>query len=60
MECNLIWNHKYDFRPKLHDNEVQLPLYYIHFDILHNLIAQLQDFSQNECFIDPIIKKDAI
>ena len=27
---------------------------------LHDLLAQIQDFCQNECFIDPIIKKDAI
>ena len=49
-----IWNHTYDFRPKLHDtrhtthdtrhtthdtrHEVQLPLYYINFEI-----AKIQD-----------------
>ena len=33
-----IWNHKYDFRLKIARHEVQLPLYYIHFEIV-----QIQD-----------------
>ena len=31
--ASLIWNHKYDFRPKFAQHKVQLPLYYIHFEI---------------------------
>ena len=30
-----IWNHKYDFRScKIARHEIQLPLYYIHFEII--------------------------
>ena len=44
MECNLGWNHTCDlksqvwFQTKIARHEVQLPLYYIHFEI-----AQIQD-----------------
>ena len=50
-----VCNHKYDFRPKLHD-----PKFNYHFirSILksHNLIAQiqeLQDFGQYQLFSEP-------
>ena len=47
MECNLVWNHTRDFeiarefdlksqvwfQTKIARHEVQLPLYYIHFEI---------------------------
>ena len=36
MQCNacLIWNHKYDFRPKLHNPKFNnCHFYYIHFEI---------------------------
>ena len=56
VECNLvwnhtrgqarstssIWNHKYDFRPKLHD--MKFNLYYSHFEIA--------EFRQYQYFID--------
>ena len=53
-----IWNHKYDFRPKLHD-----PKFNYHFirSILksHNLIAQiqeLQDFGQCQYLLNQVAK----
>ena len=51
----LIWNHKYDFRPKLHD-----PKFNCHFitSILksHNLIAQIQTrrFWSVPLYIEPV------
>jgi len=43
MECDLVWNHKYDFRPKLYDTKFNC-----HFirSILksHNFIALILDF----------------
>jgi len=33
MECNLVWNHTRDFKSQVARPEVQLPLYYIHFEI---------------------------
>ena len=48
MECNLIWNHMYDFNArvrfeitsmtKIAPHEVQLPLYYSHFEIAEGLL----------------------
>lgn len=31
--ASLIWNHKYDFRPKIALLSFQLPLYYSHYEI---------------------------
>lgn len=40
---SLIWNHKFDFRPKLHDMKF---IYYLITSILklQNSVAQIQDF----------------
>ena len=47
--ASLIWNHKYNFRPKFLDSNLQSPLYYIHHE-LQNSAAQIQDFCS--CWIE--------
>ena len=49
----MISNHAYDFGPKLHATKFN---YHFITSMLksHNLIAQIQDFSQYQCFIDPV------
>ena len=53
-----IWNHKYDFRPKLHDTKFN---YHFITSIKksHNnyLITQIQDFCQYQYFIDSVGNK---
>jgi len=51
---SLIWNHKYDFKPKLHDTKFN---YHFVTSILksYNLLAQVQDFSQYLYFIEPVV-----
>ena len=48
----MISNHAYDFGQKLHATKFN---YHFITSMLksHNLIAQIQDFSQYQCFIDP-------
>ena len=44
IECmSLIWNHKFDFRPKLHDMKF---IYHLITSILklQNSVTQMQDF----------------
>ena len=44
IECmSLIWNHKFDFRPKLHDMKF---IYHLITSILklQNSVTQIQDF----------------
>ena len=57
MGCNLGWNHvilklksQVWFQTKIAQHEVQLPLYYIHFEI-----TQILGLGQFKYFIDPVL-----
>lgn len=52
---SLIWNHKYDFRPKLHNRKFN---HHFITSILKSQtsVAQVQDFcSLYKCFVDPVM-----